>query len=122
MIDFDLGTERGTGSPDASAGMPQENFSVRWTGALMPTTTGTYTFYVDGDGQINLSTGSDLVLEKNSPGRSEVSKEVTLTANQPVVVKIEYIHATGKPSLHVSWAGPDFARKVLTPIGNAGAH
>ena len=32
FIDFDLGTERGTGSPDASAGVPQENFSMRWIG------------------------------------------------------------------------------------------
>jgi hypothetical protein len=120
MIDFDLSTERGTGSPDPSAGVPQENFSVRWTGMLMPTTTGTYTFYVDGDSQVNLSTGPDFVLVKNSPGRNESSKQVTLTANQPVVVKIEYIHTVGAPSLHVSWSGPDFARKVLTPIGNAG--
>jgi hypothetical protein len=100
--------------------MPQENFSARWTGALMPTTTGTYTFYIDGDGQVNLSTGSDFVLVKNSPGRNEISKEVTLTANQPVAVKIEYVHTVGAPSLHVSWSGPDFTRKVLTPIGNAG--
>jgi hypothetical protein len=36
FIDFDLGTERGTGSPDASAGVPQENFSARWTGTILP--------------------------------------------------------------------------------------
>jgi hypothetical protein len=36
MIDFDLGTERGTGSPDASADVPQEHFSVRWTGTILP--------------------------------------------------------------------------------------
>ena len=38
FIDFDLGTERGTGSPDASAGMPRGEFSVRWTGAILPAT------------------------------------------------------------------------------------
>ncbi|MBN1412692.1 MAG: hypothetical protein JW969_17725 [Spirochaetales bacterium] len=32
LIDFDLGDEIGTGSPDASAGIPVGNFSIRWTG------------------------------------------------------------------------------------------
>jgi len=122
MIDFDLGTERGTGSPDASAGVPQENFSVRWTGALFPGTTGNYTFYADSDGLVKLYIGTDLVLDKNSAARNEFSKETTLTAGQPVVVKIEYVHASGDPALHISWAGPGFSKAILTPVGNAGLH
>ena len=34
-IDFDLGDEPGTGSPDASAGIPKDHFSIRWTGRLL---------------------------------------------------------------------------------------
>lgn len=120
MIDFDLGTERGTGSPDASAGVPQENFSVRWTGVLYPATTGACTFYADGDNQVKLLIGPDVVLDKNSAGRGEVSGQETLTANQPVIVKVEYSHATGDPVLHISWSGSGFGKTILTPVGNAG--
>jgi hypothetical protein len=122
MIDFDLGTERGTGSPDASAGLPREDFSVRWTGVLFPANAGTYSFYAEGSGRVKILVGPDLVIDKDLAGGVEASKGVPLAASEPLVAKIEYIHHAGSPSLHVSWAGPDFARKLLTPVGNAGLH
>jgi hypothetical protein len=115
MIDFDLGTERGTGSPDASAGVPQENFSVRWTGAILPPAKGTYTFHVDGDNQVKLFVNSKLVLNKKTAARKEISKKIKLDGGQPAEVKIEYVHATGGASLHVAWSGPGFGRQILTP-------
>ena len=119
MIDFDLGTERGTGSPDASAGVPQENFSVRWTGTILPPTPGTYTFYVNGDNRVKLFANTKQVINKKTKARNEVSKEIKLAGGKPVEVKIEYVHAVGEPSLHVTWAGPGFGRQILTPSKNA---
>ena len=116
MIDFDLGTERGTGSPDASAGVPEENFSVRWTGTILPPAKGTYTFHVDGDNRVKLYVNSKLVVDKKTPERKEMSKKVRLAGGQPAQVKIEYVHAAGDPSLHVAWSGPDFDKQILTPI------
>ena len=111
MIDFDLGTERGTGSPDASAGVPEENFSVRWTGTILPPTNGTYTFYVDGDNRVKLLVNSKLVVNKKTPVDEEVTATITLPANQPAEIKIEYVHAAGDPTLHVAWSGPGFDKK-----------
>ena len=116
LIDFDLGTERGTGSPDASAGVPQENFSVRWTGTILPPANGTYTFHVDGDNQVRLFVNSKLVVDKKTSGREKVSKKIKLAGGQAAPVRIEYIHANGEPSLHVAWSGPGFEKTVLTPI------
>lgn len=122
MVDFDLGTGPGTGSPDASAGVPQENFSIRWTGTILPPATGRYTFYADGDNHVSLYVQSKLLLEKNSSTRKEISKKIKRTGNQPVEVKIEYVHTIGDPALHVSWSGPGFTKQILTPTGNAGVH
>jgi hypothetical protein len=119
FIDFDLGKEPGTGSPDASAGIPQENFSVRWTGTLVPPAKGTYTFYVDGDNQVKLFVNGKLLMHKKTAGRQEVSKKIRLAGVQPDKVKIEYVHATGEPSLHVSWSGPGFEKQILTPNKSA---
>jgi len=116
LIDFDLGTEPGTGSPDASAGVPIENFSGRWTGTILPPTDGNYTFSVDGDNQVKLFVGSELLIDKKTAGRGEVSREIKLTGGQPVEVRIDYVHATGEPSLHIAWSGPGFARQILTPM------
>jgi len=119
MIDFDLGTERGTGSPDASAGMPQENFSVRWTGTILPSSEGAYTFYAEGDGQVKISVNTKPALHKTPAEHKKASEKIKLTGDQPVEVKIEYTHATGDPTLHISWSGPGFAKQILTPIKNA---
>jgi hypothetical protein len=115
MIDFDLGTERGTGSPDASAGVPPENFSIRWTGTITPPLIGSYTFYVDGDNRVKFYVNGKRVINKTTKAREEVSKNIRLAGDKPVAVKIEYIHATGEPSLHVRWAGPGLDKQVLLP-------
>ena len=120
FIDFDLGTERGTGSPDASAGVPPENFSIRWTGTILPPTKGTYAFYADGDNRVNVFVNGKLLLHKQSPARSEISKSIKLPGGQPAQVKIEYVHASGDPSLHISWSGPGVDQRILIPI--QGAH
>ena len=116
LIDFDLGTERGTGSPDASAGVPEENFSTRWTGGILPPAKGSYTFYVAGDGQVRVWVNGKLLVNRKNTGRAEVSKKIKLADGQPVAVKIEYVHATGDPHLNLSWSGPGFAKKSLTPV------
>lgn len=95
LIDFALGTERGTGSPDVSAGIPQAHFSLRWTGNLRPPATGTYTFYAICDYQVRLWVDGHLRLAKNSPGLGEIRNPVKLQVNQLVAVKVEYVHATG---------------------------
>jgi beta-glucosidase len=97
-----------------------ENFSVRWTGTILPPATGTYTFYVDGDNRVKVFVNAKLLLNKKTPGRREISKKITLTGNQPAAVKIEYVHVGGASSLHVAWSGPDFGREILTPV--KGAH
>jgi hypothetical protein len=96
--------------------VPPENFSVRWTGTIMPPARGKYTFYVDGDNQVKLFVNGKLLLDKKTADRKEVSKKIKLAGQQPVEVKIEYIHVTVEPSLHVVWSGPGFKKQILTPI------
>jgi len=62
-----------------------------------------------------------LLLNKKTPGRDEVAETITLPDNQPAEIKIEYVHATGDPTLHVAWSGPVFDKKVLTPVKAASA-
>lgn len=116
MIDFDLGTERGTGSPDATAGIPEQNFSIRWTGVIQPAMKGDYTFYADGDNLVKIYVDNKLVVNKTTAARGFVAKKVRMAANWPVGVKIEYVHATGDPALHIYWSGPGLVPTVLTPV------
>jgi len=120
MIDFDLGDEDGTGSPDASAGIPRDNFSVRWTGTILPPASGKYAFSVNGDNQVRVFINSKLVLEKKTPGRAEVSEAVELPGKRAAEIKVEYAHATGDASLHLAWSGPGLPKQIVLPV-NAGS-
>jgi hypothetical protein len=122
FIDFDLNPERGTDSPDVSAGVPAENFSIRWTGKILPPATGTYTFYADGDNIIKIIVNGKTVMGKESPERAVAIGKLKLPGEKPCAVEIDYIHATGLASLHVTWSGTHLKRQVLTPLAESGSY
>ena len=112
-IDFDLGDESGTGSPDASAGIGKDNFSIRWSGRLVPPATGTYTLFGDCDGVLRLWVDGALVFDKTDHERREVRGQVQLEAGRRHQVRVDYTHRDGAASNHVYWSAPGFEKKVL---------
>ncbi|WP_168735946.1 family 43 glycosylhydrolase [Cohnella fermenti] len=118
-IDFDLGDERGTGSPDPTAGIGEDNFSVRWNGTIQPAATGDYTIFADSDNIARVWIGGTEVIDKESNVREEVSGTISLTGGDKLAVTVEYVHATGAASLHLSWSGPGMAKQVMLPVFTA---
>jgi hypothetical protein len=120
MIDFDLGSEEGTGSPDASAGVPRENFSIAYRGAVLAPTSGTYTFSADSDGRVEVRVDGASVVSKTAPGRLVSSGAVVMVAGRTYPITIRYSHGAGAASLHLSWSGPTFANRILEPDSHPG--
>ena len=112
-IDFDLGDEAGYGSPDASAGIGKDDFSIRWTGRLVAPATGEYAFFGDCDGALRIWLDAAGVIDKNDHQRREVQGAIRLEAGQACDVKVEYFHRDGAASNHVYWRGPGFEKRVL---------
>ena len=110
-IDFDLGDEPGSGSPDSAVGLGKDHFAVRWTGNLAVPATGTYEFTVDGDGVTRLWLGDQLVIGKEDLARREIRGTIRLKAGEVYPVKIEYVHSTGPASEHVFWSGPGLKKR-----------
>ena len=115
FIDFDLGDEPGSGSPDATTGLGKDNFSIRWTGHLLAPTSGTYTLSADCDGLLKLWIDKTQLINKEDAGRREVQGHIELAAGQPYQIQVEYIHRTGAASNHVYWSGPNFKKQILQP-------
>ncbi|MGO4547101.1 family 43 glycosylhydrolase [Paenibacillus sp. 2TAB23] len=115
-IDFDLGNERGTGSPDPTVGIGEDNFSVRWNGTIQPAATGDYTIYADSDNIARVWVDGTKVIDKISNVRDEVSGVINLTGGEKLAVTVEYVHATGDASLHVKWSGPNMTKRVMLPV------
>lgn len=114
LIDFDLNTERGTASPDASAGVAETNYSVRWNGTIRPTASATYTFAADSDNVARVWVNNVLVINKTTAGRATLLGSIALSGTQDYPVQVEYVHATGPSNMHVSWASPAMARRPLS--------
>ena len=118
MIDFDLGDEEGTGSPDASAGVPREHFSIRYTGAVLAPDSGPYTISADCDGRIEVLLDGRPVVSRTAPERRVSTGTVELEAGRTYPIAVRYAHATGGASLHLSWSGPTFATRILEPASH----
>ncbi|OLL28552.1 carbohydrate-binding protein [Burkholderia sp. SRS-W-2-2016] len=106
MIDFDLNTERGTDSPDASAGVNATNYGVRWTGAIQASENGNYTFTVNSDNVARVWIDGNKVIDKTSTTQGSASAKVKFSANQRSTIKVEYVHGTGAASMHLLWSNP----------------
>jgi len=116
MIDFDLPDESGCGSPDATAGIGNENFSERWTGKIVPPQSGEYALTVDTDGKVTVAVDGKTIIEKNDQQRGKASGKVTLDAAGGADITVQYVHGTGGASLHVSWSGPGLSQsQPMTP-------
>ncbi|MFL9868792.1 PA14 domain-containing protein [Paraburkholderia fungorum] len=106
LIDFDLNTERGTDSPDASAGINATGYGVRWAGAIEAARTGLYTFSINSDNVARLWINGVRIINKKTSSLATVSGTTWLSAKQRASIKVEYVHGTGPASMHLSWSSP----------------
>lgn len=118
MIDFDLPDEPGSGSPDASAGVPSQNFSVAYAGEIVAPASGSYTFTVDTDGHADVAIDGNSIVGWHAGGRGTASASLPLESKRTYTVTVRYAHATGPTSLHVSWSGPSFETRPLLPAAH----
>lgn len=94
--------------------MAQDNFSVRWTGRLIPPATGTYTFYTQGDDGMRLwVNGIQVVNDWNAHALTESAGVIALQSGVPVDVKLEYFEATGQATCRLLWSGPGIAKQIV---------
>ncbi len=102
-LDRSVGFDFGTGSPDPR--IAPDSFSVRWSGAVVPRYTGTYTFSTTSDDGVRLWVGGKLVVDAwTSHSRQVDSGTVSLTAGVPAPVVMEYFEGTGAAVAQLRWS------------------
>ncbi len=92
------------GSPDPS--LDRNNFSVRWTGKLIPPKTGAYHFYFDADDRARLWIGETEIPPANlkKAEKQPTSSLVSLTRSVRVNVKMEFEEGGGPAAVKLGWA------------------
>jgi uncharacterized repeat protein (TIGR03806 family) len=108
VIDFDWVN----GTPDASLG--NDNFSIRWTGNILPAFDETYTFYATADDGVRIYVDGVLVVDDYTVHAArEASGTIPLTANVAVPVIVEFFEAGGQASIVIEWSSASLTRSNL---------
>lgn len=86
-------------------GRMSDSFSVRWTGSLIPPTSGTYNLGVRGLNWYRLTLDSELIAEHHDlhEAMTEV-KEVELEAGRFYSIQLEYVNRGLNPQVQLLWS------------------
>ncbi len=101
-LEGDISTFWGGGGP--GGGVPNDNFSVRYTGFVLPQFTEDYTFSAIADDRVRLWVNDVLVLNRTTyaPGLTDATP-VRLTAGVPARVRAEFEEDTGDATAALLW-------------------
>jgi len=115
-FDFSYGNIPQVLSP-APGVVPEDKYSVRWTGWVQPAYSETYTFYTKSDDGIRLwVNGVKLVDDWMNQDATEKSGTISLTGGQKYYIVIEYYENTGNAVTKLWWSSPS-TPKAIVPKG-----
>ena len=113
-VDFDWGTS-GPGG-----GVGSDNFSVRWSGSVVPTTSGSWLFQTVSDDGVRLWVNGALVIDNwtlHGP-TTNTAAAINLTAGQKVALRLEFFEKTGGATIRLRWQVPGSGAFVAIPRGS----
>jgi len=91
---------------DAPAGLPDNYFSIRWTGNWH-FEAGQYTFFAYSDDGMRLWLDDELLIDAWSAGMGDHDATVTVGTAGSHQVKVEYFERTGDAAIQVHWRRTD---------------
>jgi Glycoside hydrolase family 44/PA14 domain/Fibronectin type III domain len=117
QIDSTVNFNWGLGAP--TPGIDADTFSVRWTGQVKPTATGSYRFQTQTDAGVRLWLDNRLLISNWSdhPLTTNTSTVVLLVAGRKYDIKLEYHENTGVAVARLLWQR--FGLTAFAPIPQA---
>jgi YVTN family beta-propeller protein len=111
IVDF------GWGSGSPGGGVNSNNFSARWTGSVMATSSGTYRFRTISDDGVRLWVNGVQVINNWSDhaATTNTSGTVNLVAGQRYDIRLEYYERSGQAVMRLRWLTPGSGTYVTIP-------
>lgn len=97
------------------ARIPVDNFSVRWTGMLVPPATGDYEFEAEVDDSVSVFLDDKLVYQASIHDKVTANQKVRLVERQPRPIRIEFREDTGAAYLRLRWKSDDMPLCPIPP-------
>jgi YD repeat-containing protein len=111
--DADVNFDWGGGSPSPSVNL--DNFSVRWTGTVVPRYTESYTFYTTTDDGVRLWIDGQLVIDRwiDQAPYEATSAPLALEAGRHYAVRMEYYERGGGALAWLKWSSATQAKEIV---------
>jgi len=104
----------GQGSP-TNTNLNPDGFSIRWTGDILPSFTGPYTFFITSDNGRKLWINNTPIIDKWLDDHGiEYSGIIDLTAGVRYPIQIDYFESVGGANIKLEWMN-SFQGKQLIP-------
>ncbi len=122
-IDFNWGGASPAGSNDAGfAGFPGTNWSVKWTGSIIPQFSESYTFITNSDAGIRVIVNGKTVINDFTGHAPTVDTgSLALTAGETYSIEVDYYYQGGGASVaDLSWSSPSTPQGIIdeaSPVG-----
>ncbi|HEY0715865.1 MAG TPA: PA14 domain-containing protein [Polyangia bacterium] len=111
-IDRNIDFAFGSGPPEPT--MPNDLFSIRWTGKITPPATGLYTLYTESDDGVAVWVNGQMIISQwQIQSLAGASGQIQLNGGAPVSLKLEYFDDHGDGAIRLLWSGPSFTKQVV---------
>lgn len=103
-------------------GVPTDEFSIRWSGELVPASTGGYRFGLRSEGDYGLRLyldGKCLIDEWNHSGEGGLTPLVHLEKGHAYAIRVEYAHRRWESLVHLLWQAPDLLERAVAAAREA---
>ncbi len=112
QIDQNVNFSWGLNAPNVS-GIPADNFSVRWTGAIKAPATGNYLFYLRSDDGSRLWIDNNLIIDQwNDQAATTKQATIHLVKDQVYSVKLEYYESALDAEIRMGYSMLDFTNST----------
>jgi YVTN family beta-propeller protein len=105
------------GEASPGAGVPVDQFSVRWSGTVIPTATGTWRFQTTADDGVRLWVNNVQVVNNwvSQAPTTTTTGNIALTAGVPVSIRLEYFENGFGAEARLRWRPPGSTTFVIVP-------
>jgi alpha-D-xyloside xylohydrolase len=104
-----------------AAGMPNDNYSIRWTGKILTEAAGTYTFRsLEDDGLRVWVNNTLLINDWATHPLTNKEGSISLAANTKYNITVEYFEATDKSLVRLEWKKPSSANTAFSFYSDIG--
>jgi len=103
-------------------GLPAQNFSVRWTGELVPPVDGDYRLGMDTDGGSRIFLDEKKIIDDWAPhGERTMTTLVHLQAGHAYPIRMEYFHHGWESTARLLWLPPNLIQEAVAASRSADA-